>query len=268
MRGLLWQDLAVMHPPPALADGKMLAECIPQRPTVARCCRSVFSGCRPWQYFALVHPRALANDRNVLPGVRQWQDLAAMRFRAAIRGSFFASCVPEGASDGKSASSRQHTAAVHPKRAGFGKICAPCIRKALQTGVRGCTARRSCQEGAPFAARAPQIMHGAQILPFLGAPFERFNLSQAGAVLAVRALPPPACVPLPRIARSCAVSGWVAAPPLHAPLRPNRVVGSACRAAHAQLLLACISVVASATRPKQRDRVVCRRKHGAVMVFR
>ena len=29
-----------------------------------------------------------------------------------------------------------------------------------------------------------------------------------------------------------------------------------------------ISVVASATRPKQRDCVVCRRKHGAVMVFR
>lgn len=29
-----------------------------------------------------------------------------------------------------------------------------------------------------------------------------------------------------------------------------------------------ISVVASATRPKQRDRVVYRRKHGAVMVFR
>ena len=29
-----------------------------------------------------------------------------------------------------------------------------------------------------------------------------------------------------------------------------------------------ISVVASATRLKQRDRVICRRKHGAVMVFR
>ena len=138
-------------------------------------------------------PRALADgkcSRNAFPNVRQWQDLAAMRFRAAIRGSFFASCVPEGASDGKSASSRQRTAAVHPKRAGFGKICAPCIRKAPQTGVRGCTARISCQEGALFAARAPQIMHGAQILPFLGTPFERFNLSQAGAVLAVRALPP------------------------------------------------------------------------------
>ena len=100
---------------------------------------------------------------------RSWQYTAVVRFRAAIRGGFFASCVPEGALDGKSASSWQHIAAVHPKRAGFGKICAPCIRKAPQTGVRGCTARRSCHEGAPFAARAPQIMHGAQILPSFGA---------------------------------------------------------------------------------------------------
>ena len=109
-----WQDCAAMRSR-TLAGGKMLAECVPQRSTVARCCRSVFSGCQPWQYFAVVHPRALADDRNVLPGVRQWQDIAAMRFRAAIRGSFFASCVPEGASDGKSASSWQHIAAMHPK---------------------------------------------------------------------------------------------------------------------------------------------------------
>ena len=104
-------------------------------------------------------------SRNAFPSVRPWQDIAAVRSRAAIRGSFFTSCVPEGASDGKSASSRQHIAAMHPKRAGFGKICAPCIRKAPQTGVRGCTARIPCHEGALFAARAPQIMHGAQILP-------------------------------------------------------------------------------------------------------
>ena len=127
-----------------------------------------------------MHPRALADDRNVLPGVRQWQDLAAVRSRAAIRGGFFASCVPEGASDGKSAPSWQHIAAMHPKRAGFGKIFAPCIRKAPQTVVWEYTARRSCQEGALFAARASQIMHGAQILPFLGAPFECFGLSRAG----------------------------------------------------------------------------------------
>ena len=108
-------------------------------------------------------------SRTAFSGVRQWQDLAVVRSRAAIRGSFFASCVPEGASDGKNASSRQHIAAMHPKRAGFGKICAPCIRKALRTGVREYTARRSCHEGALFAARAPQIMHGAQILPSFGA---------------------------------------------------------------------------------------------------
>ena len=106
--------------------------------------------------------------RNASPGCRPWQDFAAMRSRAAIRGGFFASCVPEGASDGKSAPSWQHIAAVHPKRAGFGKICAPCIRKAPQTGVRGCTARISCREDALFAARAPQIMHGARILPSFG----------------------------------------------------------------------------------------------------
>ena len=51
------------------------------------------------------------------------------------------------------------------KRAGSGRICAPCIRKAPQTAFRERTARRSCQEGPLFAARAPRIMHGAQILP-------------------------------------------------------------------------------------------------------
>ena len=152
--GRPWQDFAPMRSraagrsivPPrclfrALADGRTLAKCVPQRPTVA------------------------IYRRHAFPGVRPWQDIAAVRSRAAIRGGFFASCVPEGASDGKSAPSWQHIAAVHPKRAGFGKICAPCIRKALRTGVRGCTARMPCHEGAPFAARAPQIMHGAQILP-------------------------------------------------------------------------------------------------------
>ena len=72
---------------------------------------------------------------------------------------------PKGASDGKSAPSWQHIAAMNPKRAGFGKICAPCIRKALQIAFQEYTARRSCQEGALFAALTPQIIHGALILP-------------------------------------------------------------------------------------------------------
>ena len=56
------------------------------------------------------------------------------------------------------------------KRAGSGKICALCIRKAPQTAFRERTARRSCQEGPLFAARAPRIMHGARILPSVAAP--------------------------------------------------------------------------------------------------
>ena len=103
--------------------------------------------------------------RDAFLGGHLWQDFVVMRSRAAIRGNFFTPCIPKGASDGKSAPSWQHIAAVYPKQAGVGKICAPCIRKALQIAFWECTARRSCQGGALFAARTPRIMHTAQILP-------------------------------------------------------------------------------------------------------
>ena len=167
--GRSWQYFAVVRFR-AADHGKILPRCVPGRQVVASFRRGAFFGRSPMA----------ERSRNAFASVRQWQDIAAMRFRTIGRGSFFASCVPEGASDGKSAPSWQHIAAVHPKRAGFGEICAPCIRKAPQTGVRGCTARISCHEDALFAARAPQIMHGARILPFLGAPFERFDLSWVG----------------------------------------------------------------------------------------
>ena len=95
----------------------------------------------------------------------RWQDFTLMRSWAAIRGNFFASCIPEGAPDGKSAPPWQYIAAVHPKRAGIGKICAPCIRKASQTAAGGYTTRISCQGGVLFAALTPRIMHGTRILP-------------------------------------------------------------------------------------------------------
>ncbi len=135
-----WQDHALAHSP-ALADSKILANCVPQRPTAAIFRRGASMGGHPWQYSR------------------------AMRSRAAIRGNFLASCIPEGAPDGKSAPPWQHIAAMHPKRAGFGKICAPCIRKALQIAFREYTARRSCHEGGLFAAQTPRIIHGALILP-------------------------------------------------------------------------------------------------------
>ena len=113
--------------------------------------------------------------RNAFPGAWRWQDCALMRSRAAIRGNFFTPCIPKGASDEKREASWQDSRAMHPKRAGFGKICAPCIRKAPQTAVGGYTARISCQEGALFAARAPRIMHSAQISPSAAEQRERLQ---------------------------------------------------------------------------------------------
>ena len=155
--GRSWQYFAEMHPQSA-GRGIIPPWCVFGRSPMAKCSRNAFPR----------RPTVARYRRGAFSGVQSWRDYAVVRSREAIHGGFFASCVPEGASDGKSAPSWQHIAAVHPKRAGFGKICAPCIRKAPQTGVRGCTARRSCHEGALFAARTPQIMHGARILPSFG----------------------------------------------------------------------------------------------------
>ena len=95
------------------------------------------------------------------------------------------------------------------KRAGFGKICAPCIRNAPQIAVGGYTARRSCQEGALFAARAPRIMHGAQILPSVVAP----NRPSARDPGAAEQCEPPELDPRPKKhspGGSALVASWAA----------------------------------------------------------
>ena len=244
-------------------------------------------------------------SRNAFPNVRQWQDVAAACFRAVGHGNISPWCIPERspmtemcppASDSGKISprcvfGRRSVAAfslhAFPKGPRTGKapvrgnIPPPCIQNGLASARYARHAsEKPCKRAfgdAPredLARKGPLSLHG----PLKSCTARRschswvLRLSALTFLRQGRCLRfahcPPACVPLPRIARSCAVSGWVAAPPLHAPLRPNRVVGSACRAVHAQLLLACISVVASATRPKRRNHVIYRRKHGAVMVFR
>ena len=71
-----------------------------------------------------------------------------MRSRAAGHGKISPRCVPEGASDEKNTGSRQHIACMHSDSANFGKICAPCIRKAPQSAVGEYAARTSCRQGA------------------------------------------------------------------------------------------------------------------------
>ena len=89
----------------AACHGKIMPRCVPRRSTMAKCSRNAFPSVRRWRDCALMRP---------WPDW-QWQDSAAVRSRAAIRGNFFASCISEGASDGKIASSRQDSRAMHPK---------------------------------------------------------------------------------------------------------------------------------------------------------
>ena len=126
----------------------------------------------------------------------QWQYSRAVRSRGSCRGKIPPRCVPRRPSvaifalhasqkwlwTGKSPVHGKIRAPCIRKRAPFGKICAPCIRNAPQIAVGGYTARRSCQEGALFAARAPRIMHGAQILPSAAAP-NRPSARNPGAAL-------------------------------------------------------------------------------------
>ncbi len=162
--------------------------------------RYAFPGTRRWQDIAkCVLGRLVVAifSRDASPSVRRWRDCAlmrswpdwqrqysrAVRSRGSCRGKIPPRCVPgrqsvasfsphasrKGPRTGKSPVRGKIRAPCIRKRAGFGKICAPCIRNAPQIAVGGYTARRSCQEGALFAARAPRIMHGAQILPSFGA---------------------------------------------------------------------------------------------------
>ena len=79
-----------------------------------------------------------------------------MRSQAAGHGKISARCVPEGASDGKNTGSWQHIACMYSNAANFGKICAPCIRKAPQSAVGEYTARTSCRQGALSPSEAPK----------------------------------------------------------------------------------------------------------------
>ena len=160
----------------APGDGKIVPRCVPGHSPMAKCPRNAFPGVRrwrdcalmrswpdwQWQYSRAIRSRGLAVARfrpDAFPGVNPWQVFHSMH--------------PESGLGRERGASWQDSHAMHPKRAGFGKICAPCIRKAPQTAVGGYTARISCQEGALFAARAPRIMHSAQILPSAAEQRER-----------------------------------------------------------------------------------------------
>ena len=131
-----------------------------------------------------------------------------MRSCAAGRGKISPRCVPEGTSDEKNTGSWQHIACMYSDSAYFGKICAPCIRKAPQSAVGECTARTSCRQGAfsPSEAlrscTAHESCHPPVALPLrrvscpsnriAGSPFNGLALAQGCLPPAPRRYPPPA----------------------------------------------------------------------------
>ena len=139
-----WQDMREMRSR-ATGSGKISPRCVPGRSTMAECSRNAFPSVRRWRDCALMRP---------WPDW-QWQDSAAVRSRAAIRGNFFAPCIPKGASDGKIAPSWQDSHAMHPKCPANSRLG---IHRAEILPGRG-----------PFAAQTSLIMHGAQILPSFSA---------------------------------------------------------------------------------------------------
>ena len=167
-----WRDMREMRSR-ATGSGKISPRCVPGRLPMAKCSRNALPSVRRWQDCALM--RSWPDW--------QWQYTCAVRSRGSCRGKIPPRCVPGRQSvagfalhasrkwprTGKSPVRGKIRVPCIRKRAGSGKICALCIRKAPQTAVGGYTARRSCQEGALFAARALRITHGARILPSFGA---------------------------------------------------------------------------------------------------
>ena len=80
---LCWQDVANMRSR-ALDDGKMLARCVPQRPTV--------TGLRPNALLAWLAVAIFS--RGAFSGALPRQDSAAVRSRALADGKMLAKCVP------------------------------------------------------------------------------------------------------------------------------------------------------------------------------
>ena len=117
---LCWQDVANMRSR-ALDDGKMLARCVPQRPTV--------TGLRP---NALLAWLAVAiYSRGAFSGALPRQDSAAVRSRALDDGKMLAKCVPGRQSVAifsLHASRKRPQTGKSPVR---GKIRTPCIRNEL-----------------------------------------------------------------------------------------------------------------------------------------
>ena len=133
-----WQDMREMRSR-ATGSDKISPRCVPRRSTMAKCSRSAppqhlaVAGLRP---DALLARLAVAIfSRGAFPGVLPWQDSAAVRSRASIRGKFCAPCIPKSPANRLSGT---HRAKILPGRG----------RLSLHGPLESRTARESCHRSA------------------------------------------------------------------------------------------------------------------------
>lgn len=105
-----------------------------------------------------------------------WTGSSRSASLVASHGNISLRCIPEGASDRKTPSRGKILPPYTTSRAGFGKICSPCIQNALQSAVWEYISRVSCHQDALFPSESlksctmGKYCHSFAILPFVRGP--------------------------------------------------------------------------------------------------
>ena len=182
-----WQYFAVVRFR-GLADGKMLAKCVPPASdsgkisprcvfglsAMARYRRGALSGYRPWQDFAAMHSRVAGHGKISLRSVPGRRSVAAFSLhafpkghrtgKAPVRGSISPPCIRNGLASARYA---RH-ASEKPRKRAFGDAPREYLATkgplSLRGPLRSCTARRSCRRSALERERIGQSQKIAGIL--------------------------------------------------------------------------------------------------------
>ena len=153
-----WQDYAVVRSR-AAGHGKMLAKCVPRRPTVARYRRGAFSGGDPWQLFRFMRSRrGLGREKRQFAATYRRHVSKMSWLRQDIRAMH-----PKSPANGRS---RMHRAKILPRRGHF--RCAGPSNHARRADLATPRRRRTAPgRQADAICRSPSGTRGTSEMPQL-----------------------------------------------------------------------------------------------------
>ena len=165
--------------------GNISPWCIPERSPMTEMCS-------PASDSGKISPRCVFGRRSVAAFSLHAFPKGPRTGKTPVRGNISPPCIQNGLASARYA----RRASEKPCERAFGDAPREDLARkgplSLHGPLKSCTARRSCHSWV-LRLSALIFLRQGRCLRFAHCP--------------------PACVPLPRIARSCAVSGWVAAPP-------------------------------------------------------